>query len=96
MRIDEATLRGLAELAKLELEGEELERMRRDLDQILEYVAQLGELDTRDVPPTTHVLELFAPLRRDEVRDVLPVEGALRNAPQRAGTALVVPQVKEQ
>ncbi len=60
----------MARLAQLELTSDEVERMRRDLDAVLTYVEQLGELDTADVPATTHVLDLATPLRSDEVHDV--------------------------
>ena len=96
MEISAQTVLGLCKLAKLELAPEELGRMQRDLARILEHVEQLAELDTRGVEPTTHVLGLVAPLRRDEVQGVLSAERALANAPQRRATALVVPQVKDE
>ena len=46
------------------------------------------------MPPTTHVLGLVSPLRGDRVEAVLPASEALRNSPEQAGDALVVPQVK--
>ena len=96
MEISAETVLGLCKLAKLELSKDELEQMQRDLARILAHVEQLGERDTSGVEPTTHVLGLAAPLRRDEVAGVLPPELALRNAPQRAASALVVPQVKDE
>lgn len=95
MRIAAETVLHLAKLAQLELDRDEVEGMRRDLDAILTYVEQLEQLDTSDVPPTTHVLDLSAPLRDDEVRDVLPPEEAVRNAPEHADHAIVVPKVLE-
>ena len=94
MRIDDDAVRTLCDLAKLTLAPEERERMRADLEQILEYVRKLDELDTEGVPPTTHVLGLVSPLRGDRVDAVLPASEALRNSPEQAGDALVVPQVK--
>jgi aspartyl-tRNA(Asn)/glutamyl-tRNA(Gln) amidotransferase subunit C len=96
VEISAETVLGLCKLAKLELSQDELEQMQRDLARILAHVEQLAELDTRGVEPTTHVLGLVAPLRRDAVADVLPAERALANAPQTRATALVVPQVKEE
>jgi aspartyl-tRNA(Asn)/glutamyl-tRNA(Gln) amidotransferase subunit C len=96
VEISAQTVLDLCKLAKLELSPGELEQMQRDLARILAHVEQLEELDTRGVEPTTHVLGLSAPLRSDAVRDVLPAELALRNAPQRRATALVVPQVKDE
>lgn len=96
MAIDEQTVRTLCDLAKLALAPDEEERMRADLGRILEYVAKLDELDTSDVPPTTHVLGLASPLRGDRVEAPLPASEALRNSPRREGDALVVPRVVQE
>jgi aspartyl-tRNA(Asn)/glutamyl-tRNA(Gln) amidotransferase subunit C len=95
IRMSAEKVRALAELAKLELDAGEVERMRRELDAILAYVEQIESLPTEGVPPTTHPLELATPLRADAVAGVLSVEAALAAAPERAGGALVVPKVIE-
>ncbi len=95
MKIDVETVRNVAKLASLNLSEEEVPRLQRDLDRILGYVAKLEELDTSDVEPTTHVLELATPLRADEVSGVLPPEEAVRNAPEHTDRAMVVPKVLE-
>lgn len=95
MEIDAKLVSELAELAQLDLGQEEVERMRRDLQAILTYVEKLAELDTHGVPETAHVLDLATPLRDDRVRDVLPAEQALRNAPDHDEQAMVVPKVVE-
>ena len=95
MRIDAETVLRMAKLAQLELAPDEVERMQRDLDAVLTYVEQLGELDTSDVPPTTHVLDLATPLRSDEVRDVLLPSEVVANAPEHTEQAMVVPKVLE-
>ncbi len=95
MKIRTETVRALADLASLELAPEEVERMRRDLDAILAYVDKLSELDTSDVPPTAHVLDISTPLRPDQVRDVLPVSEVVRNAPDHDDTSMIVPKVIE-
>ncbi len=95
MRIAADTIRHIAQLAKLQLTPDELERARRDLDSILTYVEQLAELDTSNVTPTTHVLDLATPLRDDLVRDVLRVDEVVRNAPEHTASSMVVPKVLE-
>jgi aspartyl-tRNA(Asn)/glutamyl-tRNA(Gln) amidotransferase subunit C len=87
------TVRELAELAELELDAPALERMRRDLDAILGYVELLSELDTTDVPPTAHVLDVATPMRVDEVKDVLPIAEIVRNVPEHSDSSIVVPKV---
>jgi len=95
MNITPETVLYVARLARLRLTEEEVPRMQRDLDAILDYVATLRELDTTGVPPTTHVLEIATPLRPDEVRGVLPVAEVVRNAPQHDQSAMIVPKVLE-
>jgi aspartyl-tRNA(Asn)/glutamyl-tRNA(Gln) amidotransferase subunit C len=95
MNITRETVLYVARLARLRLSDEEVPRMQRDLDAILGYVAELRALDTAGVPPTTHVLEIATPLRRDEVRDVLPVAEVVRNAPEHDESAMIVPKVLE-
>lgn len=95
MRIAAETILHIARLAQLELTPDELERVRRDLDSILTYVEQLAELDTSNVTPTTHILDLATPLRNDEVRDVLRVDEVVRNAPEHTDSSMVVPKVLE-
>src|SRR5262245_51243278 len=71
----------IAHLARLNLTDEELQLFARQLAGILDYAEQLQEVDTSGVPPTSHPLSLTAPFREDEVRPSLPVEDALRAAP---------------
>ncbi len=93
MKIDVDTVRRVAKLAHLELEEAEIADLQRDMDAILGYIDTLGELDTSDVAPTTHVLEIETPLRADEVSGVLSPEEAVRNAPEHTDSAMVVPKV---
>ena len=95
MNITRDTVLYVARLARLRLSDEEVTRMQRDLDAILGYVDTLRELDTAGVPATTHVLEIATPLRKDAVRDVLPVSEVVRNAPQHDESAMIVPKVLE-
>lgn len=71
----------MAELAKLGLTEEEIERYRQQLSAILEYARRLQELDTQAIPPTASVLALQNVMRADETRPSLPREDLLANAP---------------
>ena len=95
MRISRDTVLYIAKLARLRLADGEVERMQRDLDAVLGFVAYLQALDTSGVVPTTHVLEIATPLRADEVAGVLPVSEVVRNAPEHTESAMVVPKVLE-
>jgi len=81
----------VAKLARLELTEAEIDRMQRDLDGILEYVNQLSELDTQDVPATTQVAVVAAPFRGDEPRPSLPHDLALSQAPRSSSDGFAVP-----
>lgn len=94
-RIRREEVEHIAALARLRLSEPEAEGMTRDLESILEYVAQLGELDTRDVEPTAQAIPMETPLRDDRPEPSLEPEVALGNAPAREGAAFAVPKVLE-
>ena len=81
----------VAKLARLELTEAEIDRMQRDLSGILEYVNQLSELDTKDVPATAHVAVVAAPFRSDQPHQSLPHDVALSNAPRSSSDGFAVP-----
>ena len=70
--------------------------MARDLEQILGHVRSLDALDTEGVPPTAHGFELATPLRPDRPTAPLDPELAVSNAPEREGTAFLVPKMLEE
>jgi aspartyl-tRNA(Asn)/glutamyl-tRNA(Gln) amidotransferase subunit C len=83
----------LAQLARLHLEPEEIDRIQADLDAILAHFRTLAVADTTDVPPMTHAVPMDAPLRPDHIAPSLPVTEALRGAPKRDGDLIVVPAI---
>ena len=85
----------IATLARLQLTDAQKERYRAQLSSILEHIAKLKELDTRDVPPTTGGSVSTMPLRADEPRPGLTVGQLLANAPQKDGDQFKVPPVFE-
>jgi aspartyl-tRNA(Asn)/glutamyl-tRNA(Gln) amidotransferase subunit C len=70
----------VAELAKLQLSPEEIERYGEQLNGILDYVEKLNEVDTSNIPPTASVLPIRNVLREDTVGDALPSEKVIANA----------------
>jgi aspartyl-tRNA(Asn)/glutamyl-tRNA(Gln) amidotransferase subunit C len=80
-------------LARLRLSPEELETMTAQLGQIVDYMALLEELDTEQVPPMAHAVDVANVFRADEVRPSLPREEALAGAPQSDGQFYLVPAV---
>ena len=91
MAIERDDVLHVARLAKLALTEEELDRLGRELNAILEAVVKVAELDLDDVEPTSHPLALVNAWAEDEPRPCLPVEEALANAPERAGNFFRVP-----
>jgi len=81
----------VARLARLALTDEEVERLGRQLNAILEAVGKVAELDLEGVEPTSHPLELANVWAEDEPRPSLPADEALANAPDREGGFFRVP-----
>ena len=81
----------VAKLARLELTEAEIDRMQSDLNGILDYVNQLSELDTKDVPATATVAVVSAPFRSDTPIPSLPHDLALSNAPRSSSDGFAVP-----
>ena len=90
MEIDHVAL-----LARLELKDEEKELFSKQVGSIIEYVDKLNELEIDDVEPTAHVLPIKNVFREDELRDSLPREKALQNAPRESDGFYRVPKIIE-
>jgi aspartyl-tRNA(Asn)/glutamyl-tRNA(Gln) amidotransferase subunit C len=85
----------VALLARLRLSPEELQRFTGQLNSIVDFVAQLQALDTRDVVPLAHGIEVRNVFRDDVLGPALPREKALANAPERNDEGFLVPAVLE-
>ncbi len=83
----------VAELARLSLSPAEIELFTGQLNEILEYVEKLQELDTRGVAPLAHVVPLYNVFREDQVRESLPLDAVLENAPAREDGNFLVPRI---
>jgi len=83
----------VALLARLNLSETEIEQFTGQLDAILMYMDKLNELDTKDVEPTSHVIETGNVVREDQVGDSIPVEDALANAPDKEDDFFKVPRI---
>ncbi|PIQ84631.1 MAG: Asp-tRNA(Asn)/Glu-tRNA(Gln) amidotransferase GatCAB subunit C [Candidatus Omnitrophica bacterium CG11_big_fil_rev_8_21_14_0_20_63_9] len=85
----------VALLARLRLEGAALAQFAGQLDEILEYVKQLGTVSTDQVAPTSHVLPLSNVQRSDEPAPSLPNQTVLALAPTHRPPFVTVPKVIE-
>ena len=83
----------IAKLAKLEFSDTEKEKFTHQFNDILKYMEQLNSLDTSNVEPLSHVIELQNVFREDSVRPSIPTEEALKNAPDKTEEHFKVPKV---
>ncbi|MBC7908395.1 MAG: Asp-tRNA(Asn)/Glu-tRNA(Gln) amidotransferase subunit GatC [Rhodospirillaceae bacterium] len=80
MSLDKATVRAIAELARIEVREEELDHLAGELSGILHFVEQLAEVNTDGIAPMASVADLTLPLRKDVVTDGGYVDAVLANA----------------
>ncbi len=95
MNVDETTVRRIARLARIKITDEEAKSLEKELSQILNWVEQLGEIDTKDVEPMTRVVAQELKKRKDEVTDGEIADDVIRNAPVADDHFFVVPKVVE-
>lgn len=92
-KISKTDVEYVAELARLTLDEATKERLVGEMDEILSYMDKLNELDTTEVEPMMHVLELTNVYREDEALPSLNREKALENAPKTDGEYFLVPKI---
>ena len=95
MSVDRATVRRIARLARLAITEQEEGRLGQELSGILDWVAQLDEIDTAAVPAMTRVAAMTMRMRKDEVTDGFCAADILENAPQVDDGYFVVPKIVE-
>ena len=95
MKISKDEVEHVARLARLDLDEAAIEKFAGQIGDILDYVDALNRVDTAGVVPTSHAISLTNAFREDEVRDHLPREQALANAPEQEDGTFVVPKVIE-
>ncbi|KAB2886780.1 MAG: Asp-tRNA(Asn)/Glu-tRNA(Gln) amidotransferase subunit GatC [Pseudorhodoplanes sp.] len=95
MSVDAATVRRIAHLARIALEDGEVEHLRGEINAILDFVAQLSEVDVDGVEPMTSVTPMAMKKRTDEVTDDGYPEVIVANAPATENNYFLVPKVVE-
>ncbi|ADR17998.1 Asp-tRNA(Asn)/Glu-tRNA(Gln) amidotransferase subunit GatC [Calditerrivibrio nitroreducens] len=93
--ITEDNVKHIAKLSKLTFEDKEIGRFVNELNSILDYINKLNELDTSDVEPTSHALDLTNVTRPDIPERVITREEALQNAPDEGYNHFKVPRIIE-
>jgi aspartyl-tRNA(Asn)/glutamyl-tRNA(Gln) amidotransferase subunit C len=86
----------VARLARVGVTDDDVSRLQQQLSSILEHFAVLRQIDTDEVPPTTHTLALESVLASDQPRESLTQDEVLTNAPLRQNGYLRVRAVLEE
>ena len=93
--ISDETIEYVGILAKLELSDKEKEQAKSDMGRMLDYIDKLGELDTSDVEPMSHVFPVQNVFREDIVTNGDTREQLLLNAPEQKDGMFMVPKTFE-
>lgn len=83
----------VAKLAKLNLSAEEKEMLVAQMGDIVEFANNISKLDTENVKPTNHILEVKNVFREDELKESYSREDILKNAPAKEAGCIVVPSI---
>jgi aspartyl-tRNA(Asn)/glutamyl-tRNA(Gln) amidotransferase subunit C len=95
MSVDAATVKRIGRLARIRIEEGEVETYRNELNTILGFVEQLGEVDVSGVEPMTSVMPMSLRRREDKVTDGGYPEKIVANAPLTEDNFFMVPKVVE-
>ncbi|MFA5060261.1 MAG: Asp-tRNA(Asn)/Glu-tRNA(Gln) amidotransferase subunit GatC [Candidatus Omnitrophota bacterium] len=88
-------VRSIAHLSRVHLQDDEIQKLTKDLEQILHYIDQLSQVDVSKVEPTSHVLPLKNVFREDIVKPSLAQSEALKISVSQHNGSFKVPQVIE-
>lgn len=95
MSVDQATVRHIARLARIAVTDDEARALESELSALLDWVEQLGEVDTDGVEPMTSVVHMEMKKRDDAITDGDYPDSIVANAPEREDHFFVVPKVIE-
>ena len=92
-RISSDEVKKVAQLARLELNENEIKQHAGHLEKILDYINQLEEINTDNIPCTTRAIEVINVMRKDEKKDYQNSEELLDLAPSRENKFFKVPKI---
>ena len=95
MSVDAATVRRIAQLARIAVTDAEVPNLQGELNAMLAFVEQLAEVDVTDVEPMTSVMPMAMKMRADKVTDGEIAGAVMANAPAREDHFFLVPKVVE-
>jgi len=88
-------VRYVADLVRLKLSDAEIAELQPQLDHVLDYIAQLNEVNIDGIEPTAHASAVYNVFRPDVARDGFTQEQATANAPHSGSGLFIVPKVVE-
>ena len=95
MEIDDQLIHKLETLSKLKLSSQEKDKLKNDLENMVNMFGKIAEVDTRGVQPLRHMTDTVNVMRDDVAINQLSHEEALKNAPKTIGRYFAVPKVIE-
>ena len=95
MSVDAATVRRIAQLARIAVRDDEVPHLQGELNAMLDFVEQLSEVDIEGVEPMTSVTPMEMKKRADVVNDGNIADDIVKNAPATEGHFFLVPKVVE-
>lgn len=95
MKVNKENVKYIANLSKLKILDNEVDKYAKQLSQIVEFAEVLNEVDITDVKPTAHILDIYNVFRKDEVKPSFDRDELLANAPSKEGGCYSVPKVVE-
>ena len=93
MAVTKKDVEHIAKLANLKFDESEMERLTGEMNEILLYMDKLNEIDTTNVEPLSHPVEMNNVFREDKVAGSISTEDALKNAPAKDDKHFHVPKV---
>ena len=94
-RISKEDVKRVADLSRLTFEEEEIEKFTTQVDEIIRFAEQVNEVDTTNVEPTSHVLNMKNVMREDVPEPGTPREELLKNVPDHKDGQIRVPSIIE-
>jgi len=95
MKITKKDVEHVAALAHLRFKEDEVNLFTKQLNDILENFEKLKNVDTTDVEPSTHAVNLSNVFREDDAGNSLPSDESLKNAPDSEQSYFKVPKIIE-
>ena len=93
MKVNKEDVLYTASLAKINISEEDAEKYTETLQKQLEYAKSLDNIDTENIKPLAHVLNLENVVREDKIKEGLSIDEALQNAPRKDERCINVPKM---